>query len=389
MNFAQQAKSIESFLLETRRDFHRHPELPMQEFRTSQKVKEFLEAEGIQMLPLNTPTSVAAVIRGGKSGKAVALRAELDALPITEQCEVPFKSVNTGVMHACGHDVHLTCLMGAAKLLKANAADMCGDVVLLFQAAEENTTGAKQMVAAGVMDYPFDAIFGLHTNTGIDAGDVAFLPGPAQASAAMFSIEIKGRGGHGAFPHTTIDPVMIASQLVIQLQTVISRNLDPIKTGVLSVCQINAGTSPNIIPETATVAGTIRALDPDAGELIVERMKAICAGIEAAYGCICVLDAPEGLPPVINDPAITAMAAASCAAVLGAEHVGTLAPAMVGDDASVFMSRVPGVLGALGVRNEEKGIVHGNHTPRFDVDEACLTVGAACMAQMAWDYLSK
>lgn len=389
MNFAQQAKSIESFLLETRRDFHQHPELPMQEFRTSQKVKEFLAAEGIELLPLDTPTSLAAVIRGGKSGRAVALRAELDALPITEECELPFKSVNPGVMHACGHDVHLTCLMGAAKLLKANAVHLAGDVVLLFQAAEENTLGAKQMIAAGVMEHRFDAVFGLHTNTGIPAGDVAFLPGPAQASASLFHIEIKGRGGHGAFPHTTVDPVMIAAQLVTQLQTIVSRNLDPVKTGVLSVCQISAGTSPNIIPETASVAGTIRALEAGTVDLIVERMRAICAGIESAYGCSCVLDAPEGLPPVVNDPALTAMAAASCAAVLGAEHVGTLAPAMVGDDASVFMSLVPGVLGALGVRNEEKGIIHGNHTPRFCVDEACLPVGAACLAQMAWDYLSK
>lgn len=389
MNFAQQVKSIEGFLLETRRDFHMHPELPMQEVRTSEKVKQFLLEHDIEMLPLDTPTSVAAIIRGGKPGGAVALRAELDALPITEQCELPFKSVNEGVMHACGHDVHLTCLMGAAKLLKANAAEMCGDVVLLFQAAEENTMGAKQMIAAGVMDYRFDAVFGLHTNTTINAGDVAFLPGPAQASADMFSIEIKGRGGHGAFPHTTIDPVMIAAQLITQLQTVVSRNLDPIKTGVLSVCQITAGSSPNIVPETASIAGTIRALDMDARELIIGRMKAICASMETAYGCVCALNVPDGTPPLTNDPAITAMAAESCAAILGAEHVGSLAPAMVGDDAAEFLNRVPGVLGALGVRNEEKGIIYGNHTPQFAVDESCLAVGAACMAQMAWDYLSK
>lgn len=389
MNFAQQAKSIEGFLLETRRDFHKHPELPMQEVRTSEKVKQFLAEHEIEMLPLDTPTSVAAIIRGGKSGGTVALRAELDALPIEERCDLPFKSVNAGVMHACGHDVHLACLMGAAKLLKAEESELPGNVVLLFQAAEENTEGAKQMIAAGVMDYGFEAVFGLHTNTEIEAGNVAFLPGPSQASADMFTVEISGRGGHGAFPHTTIDPVMIAAQLITQLQSVVSRNLDPMKTGVLSVCQVSAGTSPNIVPETAAFSGTIRALESEGRALIIERLGAICAAAEAAYDCRCSLRVLQGPPAVVNDPVLTAMAQQSCAAMLGDEHVKVLPAAMVGDDMAEFLSRVPGVLGALGVRNEANGIVWGNHNPNFAVDESCLTVGAACMAQMAWDYLSK
>lgn len=389
MNFAEKAKRIEDFLVETRRDFHANPELPMQEFRTSGKVKEFLEAEGIERLPLDTATSVVAVIRGGKKGKSVALRTELDALPLSEQCDLPYKSRTEGVMHACGHDVHLACLMGAAKLLNECRAELRGDVVLIFQAAEENTQGAKEMISAGVMDYPMDAIFGLHTNTFLNAGDVAFLSGPSQASADMFTVEILGRGGHGAMPHATVDPVMIAAQLITQLQTVVSRNVDPVKTGVLSICQMNAGTSPNIVPQTASFSGTIRALESEARATIIERMSAMCAATELAYGCKCSLNIQAGPPAVVNDAALTELARKSCAAVLGAEHVKPLSPAMVGDDMAEFLSRIPGVLGALGVRNEEKGIVCGNHNPNFQVDEACLTVGAATMAQMAWDYLNE
>ncbi len=389
MNFAEKAKKIEDFLVETRRDFHANPELPMQEFRTSQKVKEFLDAEGIVRLPLDTATSVAAVIRGGKSGKNVALRTELDALPITEQCDLPYKSRNEGVMHACGHDVHLACTMGAAKMLNACRDELCGNVVLIFQAAEENTLGAKEMISAGIMDYPMDAIFGLHTNTSFDAGDVAFLSGPSQASADMFTVEIHGHGGHGAMPHATVDPIMIAAQLITQLQSVVSRNLDPVKTGVLSICQINAGTSPNIIPETASFSGTVRALESEARAAIIERMNAICAAAEAAYGCKCSLTVQAGPPAVVNDAELTALARESCAKVLGEEHVKLLAPAMVGDDMAEFLNRIPGVLGALGVRNEAEGIVVGNHNPQFRVDEACLSTGAAAMAQMAWDYLNK
>lgn len=388
MHFLQEAKAMESFLQETRHDFHSHPELPMQEFRTSEKVKEFLSANGIEILPLETPTSVAAIIRGDSSGRTAALRTELDALPIEEQCDLEFKSKNPGVMHACGHDVHLTCLMGAAKLLKAHADEMHGNVVLIFQAAEEISKGAKQMIEAGVLSNQIDAIFGLHTNTSIDAGDVAFMPGPSQASADMFHIDIIGRGGHGAFPHTTMDPIVIASQLICQLQTIVSRNLDPMQTGVVSVCKVEAGTSGNIIPERASLDGTIRALDNGARDLLISRIEAICRGMEASFGCQCEFSLDVGAPAVVNDIALTACAQRACEEILGSSHVKPLPPAMVGDDMAEFLARVPGVLGALGVRNEEAGIVFGNHTPQFMVDEACLVTGAACMAQMAWNYLA-
>lgn len=388
MLFMQQAQELESFLRETRRDFHRHPELPGQEKRTSEKVRQFLEENGIETLELGLPVSVAALIRGARAGKTAALRTELDALPIQEQCPLDFASENPGVMHACGHDVHLSCLLGAAKLLKAHADEIHGNVLLIFQSAEETSAGAKEMIAAGLLEEKIDAIFGLHTNTELDAGDVAFMSGPSQASADMFRIDILGRGGHGAFPHTTLDPIVTACQLTVQLQTIVSRSLDPMQAGVVSVCRIDAGTSSNIIPERAQLYGTIRALEPSARELLIRRIEDICQGISLASGCDCRFTLDEGAPAVVNDCALTELARSACANVLGAGHVKLLPAAMVGDDMAEFLCRVPGVLGALGVRNEKLGAVHGNHTPHFMVDESCLVTGAACMAQMAWDFLS-
>ncbi len=389
MNFVKQAKEMAPDLHELYKDFHSHPELPMQEFRTSRKVVEFLEKNGIERIPLDTPTSVAAVIRGGKPGKTVALRTELDALPITEESSCEFPSLNPGVMHACGHDVHLTCLIGAAKMLAEHKDKISGQIILLFQAAEENGCGARQMIEAGILTQKIDALFGLHTNTGIDAGKVAFMPGASQASADVFRIVIQGSGGHGAFPHTAIDPVMIAGQMISQLHTVVSRNVDPMQTAVLSVCRMEAGTSDNIIPEEAVLTGTYRAMAPEVRRLIRERIQQICSGIETSYQCRCTVELPEGCPPIVNDTDLTRFATEACSHVLGEENVVDLPPAMVGDDMAFFLEKVPGLLGALGVRNEQKGIIYGNHTPRFAVDEECLRVGAAAMAQMAWEYLER
>lgn len=389
MNFVTEAKEMQEMLRTIRRDIHRNPELSMQEYRTSEQVKAFLRENGIEMLPLDLPTSVVAVVRGRRPGKTVALRTDMDALPIQEETDRAYRSQNDGVMHACGHDVHLACLMGAAKMLMERRKELCGTVLLLFQASEENLMGARQIMETGVLDQGVDALFALHTNTGIDAGKVAFLPGPSQASADLFAITVEGRGGHGAFPNTTIDPILIAAQLITQLQTIVSRNMDPIQTGVVSVCQINGGTSNNIIPEKVELKGTYRAMDPAVRSLIRERIRSICEGVEKGYHCRCVLELPEGCPPIVNEPALTEIARRACVDALGKECVVPLAPAMVGDDMAFFLEQVPGVLGALGVRNEREGIVHGNHTPRFAVDEECLWVGAACMAQMAWTYLNE
>lgn len=388
MNFLQQAQQLEDFLLQTRRDIHMHPELSGREERTSKRVRDFLRGEGIEVLPVQAGTSVAALIRGGRPGRTAALRADMDALPIEEASELPYRSTEPGVMHACGHDVHVTCLMGAARMLQAHADELQGNVLLLFQAAEEINQGARTMVEAGVLDGGVDALFALHTNTTLEAGQVAFLPGPAQASADMFHITIHGRGGHGAFPHTAVDPVAIGAQLVVQLQSVVARNVDPIDTGVISVCEFHAGSSCNVIPETAELSGTIRALAPSVRSLIRERMDALCAGVERGFDCRCTLEWESGCPAIVNDPDLTVCAQRACSGILGPECVRPIAPAMVGDDMAFFLELVPGVLGALGVRNEAAGIVYGNHNPRFAVDERCLTVGAACMAQMAWDYLN-
>ncbi|MGN0371893.1 MAG: M20 family metallopeptidase [Enterocloster sp.] len=387
IDFAAEAKKLQEEMRKIRRDVHQHPELAMEEYRTSGIIKEFLKKNGIEILSLDMPTSVAGIIRGGQPGKTAALRADMDALPIKEQTCCGYSSENEGVMHACGHDVHLTCLLGAAKILMEHRQEMKGNVLLLFQAAEENLQGAKQMLEAGVLKQGADVLFAMHTNTGIEAGKVAFIPGPSQASGDVFQIRIEGKGGHGAFPHTAVDPVMIGAQLIVQLQSIVSRNIDPIATGVVSICRMTAGTSNNIIPETALLNGTYRAMDPSVRSLIRERIRSICAGMEVAYGCRCIPDLPDGCPPIVNDPELTEIAREACCGILGEENVLLLKPAMVGDDMGFFLEHIPGVLGALGVRSEEQGITAGNHTPQFNVDEECLWVGAACMAGMAWDYL--
>ncbi len=390
MNFAEEARSMQEMLREFRRDIHMYPELPMKEFRTSGKIKNFLKENNIEILPLNLPTTVVAVIRGEESGKRIALKADMDALQIQEQTNAEYASRNEGVMHACGHDVHTACLIGAAAMLKRHQKELQGTVYLIFQAAEENLCGAKQIIETGFFsDEKIEEIFSLHTNTSIEAGKVAFMRGASQASADMMTIHIHGKGGHGAFPNTTVDPVYIASQLICQIQSIVSRNIDPIQTGVVSVCQMTAGTSGNIIPENAELSGTYRAMTPQVRELIRERLKSLCRGIEIGYGCECRAELPDGCPPIINDPVLADTAKKACGGVLGEENVLELSPAMVGDDMGFILEKVPGVLGALGVRNEKKGIVHGNHTPYFDVDEECLWIGAACMAQMAWDSLAK
>lgn len=387
MNFSNRKESIEAYVIDIRRRVHMYPELPSKEINTSALVKHELKTMGIELANISSGTSVVGLIRGKLPGPAVALRAELDALPIQEETDHAWKSRIPGVMHACGHDVHLACLLGASRLLNEVSDDLPGTVYLIFQSAEENCQGAKELIRAGVLNLGFEAMFGLHTNTELEVGKVAFLSGPSQAGADSFSVKIHGIGGHGAFPHATVDPVVIAAQIVSQFQTIISRSHDPMHSSVLSVCRINAGNSDNIIPETAELGGTIRTMDSLSRSLIIERMRQICDGMAIAYNCICKIEIVPGPPPVVNDPALVSRAVDSCTHVLGPENVAELRRAMVGDDIAEFTARIPGVLGALGVRNEQKSIVSRNHTPNFDVDEQCISLGAVCMAQMAFDYL--
>ena len=393
MNFKELAKSIQPQLVEWRRDFHMHPEVSFHEFRTSQVIKDFLKSEGIEILPVDSGTSVVGLIRGGKEGKTFAMRADFDALPMQEEHDVPYKSQNDGVMHSCGHDTHAAMLMGVAKVLNSVKDDLHGNVKLIFQAAEEMLPGgAKPLVEAGALENPkVDAIMAFHIGTGLETGKVGFKPGASQAAPDKLTVKITGLGGHGAYPHRTIDPVAIAGNFITTVQNIVSRSIDPIDSAVVTIGSIHGGTKDNIIADDVVMTGTIRTLKPETRELVHKRIRDICRGLEEAFMCKIDVDILLGYPAVINDAEfIEKYAVPAANKIVGEENVVILPlPTMGGEDMSYFLQKVPGVIGSLGARNEAKGCTFGGHNSMFDVDEDAFWVGTATLCQAAWDYLNE
>ena len=393
MNFKELAKSIQPQLVEWRRDFHMHPEVSFHEFRTSQVIKDFLKSEGIEILPVDSGTSVVGLIRGGKEGKTFAMRADFDALPMQEEHDVPYKSQNDGVMHSCGHDTHAAMLMGVAKVLNSVKDDLHGNVKLIFQAAEEMLPGgAKPLVEAGALENPkVDAIMAFHIGTGLETGKVGFKPGASQAAPDKLTVKITGLGGHGAYPHRTIDPVAIAGNFITTVQNIVSRSIDPIDSAVVTIGSIHGGTKDNIIADDVVMTGTIRTLKPETRELVHKRIRDICRGLEEAFMCKIDVDILLGYPAVINDAEfIEKYAVPAANKIVGEENVVILPlPTMGGEDMSYFLQKVPGVIGSLGARNEAKGCTVGGHNSMFDVDEDAFWVGTATLCQAAWDYLNE
>lgn len=393
MNFKELAKSIQPQLVEWRRDFHMHPEVSFHEFRTSQVIKDFLKSEGIEILPVDSGTSVVGLIRGGKEGKTFAMRADFDALPMQEERDVPYKSQNDGVMHSCGHDTHAAMLMGVAKVLNSVKEDLHGNVKLIFQAAEEMLPGgAKPLVEAGALENPkVDAIMAFHIGTGLETGKVGFKPGASQAAPDKLTVKITGLGGHGAYPHKTIDPVAIAGSFITTVQNIVSRSIDPIDSAVVTIGSIHGGTKDNIIADDVVMTGTIRTLKPETRELVHKRIRDICRGLEEAFMCKIEVDILLGYPPVINNAEfIEKYAVPAANKIVGEENVVILPlPTMGGEDMSYFLQKVPGVIGSLGARNEAKGCTVGGHNSMFDVDEDAFWVGTATLCQAAWDYLNE
>lgn len=390
MNFKTEAHNLQELMVKYRRDFHSEPELSLMEFKTSEKIKNFLDENRIEMLPLGQETSVVGIIRGANPGKTVALRADIDALPINEAVDSTYKSKTEGVMHACGHDAHTAILMGCTLLLDSVKNNLSGNIKLIFQAAEEIGGGAKELIAAGVMN-GVDAVMGFHVNTDIEVGKVGFKSGYSQASANTYKIIVTGTGGHGAFPHKTKDPITTACYLVTELQTIVSRMVDPVHPAVVSIGSIHGGTKDNIIPSQVELSGTIRTFSNEVLALIENKIADICKSTETAFGCKCDCTVIRNTPPVYNNPFfVKEFARSASIKIIGEENVLDVEfPAMVGDDMACYLEKVPGVLGALGVRNEAKGITSGNHTPQFDIDEESLWVGTACLSQAVWDYLKQ
>ncbi|OMH40855.1 amidohydrolase [Desulfurobacterium indicum] len=393
MDFLKDAREIKDFIVGLRRQIHQYPELSGREFKTSELVADTLKDIGVDELQegFGETTAVVALIKGN-SDRTVALRADMDALPIKEETGKPYASKIDGVMHACGHDAHTAMLLGAAKLLVKHKKKLKGNVKLIFQPCEErqDCRGAKRLVAAGVLRNPdVGAIFGIHVFPELETGKVATCPGAALASSDVFRIKIYGKGTHASKPHMGIDTVLIASQVVNTLHHIVSRRVDPLDPAVLTIGTIKGGEAENIIPDTVEMAGTIRTLNEDVRKKIPLWIEEALRGITSAYGGSYEFDYEEGTPPLINDKKVTEFAMNSLKELLGEGNVLYLEkPSMGGEDFAEYLKFVPGTYFRLGTGNREKGTTYPLHNPRFDIDEDALPVGTAVLSFLAFKWLS-
>ncbi len=377
------AKQYADEFIEVRHHLHANPELSYKEFETSKFVQSKLASFGIAFEVMAT-TGIVGIIKGkNPDSRVIALRADMDALPIQEENEVNYKSKNPGVMHACGHDVHTTILLGAAKILNELKGDWEGTVKLVFQPGEErNPGGASYMIKEGVLENPRpQGIFGLHVHPGLDLGKLSFRKGRVMASADELYITIRSKGGHAAAPHLTADTILVASQLIVSLQQVISRNNNPTSPSVLSICSIQGGHTTNVIPSEVKLMGTFRAMDETWRSKAHELIRNQAKGIAEATGAEIDLHIDIGYPTVDNDPVLTETGWQLANAYMGKENVSETEMRMGAEDFGYYTQVIPGCFYRLGVRNKEKGIIHNVHTPQFNIDERAIETG---MGMMAW-----
>lgn len=389
--FLADAEALADELTAIRRDLHMHPELGFQEFRTAGIVAEQLNELGYEVVAGVGKTGVVGLLPGGQPGeRTVLLRFDMDALPIEEANDVPYRSQTPGVMHACGHDAHVAVGLGVAKVLAKHRDQLPGTVKLMFQPAEEGLGGALAMISDGVLDRigpPVDRALGLHVSSMHPLGTAAVRTGPMMAAGAGLTITVTGKGGHGAMPHHTVDAVVVAAQIIVALQTVVARNIDPDDTGVVTIGSILAGNAGNVIAETATMRGTIRSFTPEVKALLRQRVPAIAKGVAAALGATADVVISEGIDATVNAAEPTQVVYDIAAAVLGAEKIDTTFRTTGGEDFSAVLARVPGNFFFLGARNDEQGINAPHHNPRFDIDERCLPAGVAILCEAARQIL--
>lgn len=388
--FSDDVLEIEDEVTAIRRHIHMNPELTYQESETASYVAGKLKSLGIQAKTGVGGFGVVGIIGDPRKGKCVGLRADMDALPVEELTDVPFKSKNKGVMHACGHDTHVAMLLGAAMLLKRHEKELSGSVKLIFQPAEENggKGGALPMIEDGVLEKPrVDYVFGLHISGDYPSGTFATRPGALMAAPDGFEIKIVGRGGHGSQPQKTVDPIFVSAQIVTALQGIRSRLMDPIEPFVLSVCSINSGTKDNIIPDEATIQGTIRTFDRDVRAKAKKLTREISESIAGAFGAKCTVKFVENAYPVtVNDRVCTEKVVKVLKGIAGTKTIES-EPIMGGEDFSRFLEKVPGNFYFLGTVNRKKGCTYPNHSSKFKVDEDVLKYGALSLAEIACSYL--
>ncbi len=381
---------IVDWLIHVRRDFHMHPELSTEEFHTKQKIKAFLKEMGIPFREFEQHNGIEALIEGGLEGKTVALRADMDALPITDIKEVPYKSRELGKMHACGHDAHMTVQLGAAKILKKNSHLLKGNVKLIFQPAEETVGGAKPMIADGVLENPVvDMIFGLHVSPDINSGSIGVRYGQMNASSDAVKMTLQGKSSHGAYPHEGVDAIVMAGYAITALQTIVSRNTDPREGAVVTLGVIKGGELANIIADKVELTGTIRTLEEKLRTQTLERIQQLMKGISESMGGECEVELQEGYPTLINHKEAVDIVKENGIKLLGVERVFILDKASMGvEDFAYFLQQVPGAFFRLGSGNPEKNASYPGHNNRFDVDENCLAIGVKLQVMNVLRFLN-
>ncbi len=397
------SEEVENKVIEWRRDFHQNPELSNREFETAKKIAKHLKSLGIEVTENVAKTGVVGILKGGKEGKVVALRADIDALPVTERVDIPFKSTvkttflgsEVGVSHACGHDTHTAILMGVAEVLSKNKEKVSGTVKFIFQPAEEGPPpgeegGAKLMIKEGVLKNPdVDAIFGLHINSGTPVGMIRYKPGGTMAAVERFVIDVKGKQTHGSAPWTGVDPILISAKIIDGLQTIISRESPLVdEAAVITVGKITSGVRFNIIPESAEMIGTVRTLDPGMRQMIIRRMNEMVPAIAKAYGGEATITFQNNTSITYNDPTLVAKMLPTIEGIAGKENVILSKATTGGEDFSYFQEVVPGFYFFLGGKSPDEKKAASHHTPDFYIDESGLLLGVKVMSQLTLDYLN-
>ncbi len=401
---AAKAAALEQKVIEWRRDFHQHPELGNQEVRTAGVVAAHLKKLGLEVQEKVAVTGVVGILKGGKPGPVVALRADMDALPVTERVDLPFKSTvtatfnnqETGVMHACGHDAHVAILMGVAEVLASMKDELAGTVKFIFQPAEEGisgleTYGAKQMVEEGVLENPrVAAIFGLHISSITEVGKISYRPGATMAAVDELKIKVTGKQSHGARPWTSVDPIVTSAQIVTSLQTIVSRNVDITQNpAVVSIGAIHGGIRQNIIPESVEMIGTIRTYDEQHQQLIHRRIDEIVTHVAKSAGATSDVTIDILYPVTYNDPDLTAAMLPTLEQVAGTENVGIIPLQTGAEDFSFYQKKIPGLFIFLGgmPKGQQEADAPPHHTPDFYIDESGFVLGVKALANLAVDYL--
>lgn len=395
MNFKNEAMNIKDELINIRRTLHEHPEIGMEEYETSKFIKKFLNEQGIEFKEVSK-TGVCGIIKGTKqntvgSEKTIALRGDIDGLPIVDKKSCDYSSKIKGRMHACGHDAHTTILLGAAKLLNKNKHLFSGNVKLLFEPAEETIGGARFMIEEGVLENPrVDCICGLHVEETLECGTIMLKHGVVNAASNPFTIRIKGSGGHGAYPHTTVDPIVIASHVVLALQTIVSREINTANPAVITVGSIHGGTAQNIIPEEVEISGIIRTMSKEDRGFAKERLVEIVEGICKSSRATAEIEIEESYPNLYNDDFMVDLFKVGAEKVIGKENIILQKNAKMGVESfAYFANERPAVFYFLGSGNKSKNIIYPAHSSLFDIDEDCLPLGVAMQCQMALEYLTR